>query len=126
MSGIFRHEAAFALSTVSRNAAACRARHSREASGMCRASHIPVAHRSFRDSADASWQVWDVRPTLAERSTVVRLSATLRDGWLAFESDRDRRRLTPVPLGWDTMSDAELRALLRRSERVRPQRRELG
>ncbi|HKG92909.1 MAG TPA: hypothetical protein VKA84_13485 [Gemmatimonadaceae bacterium] len=34
-------------------------------------------------------------------------------GWLAFHADEvnDRRRLAPIPEGWETMSDGELEAL---------------
>ena len=34
------------------------------------------------------------------------------DGWLCFESAVSKRRLTPVPAGWRTMSDRELASLL--------------
>ena len=43
------------------------------------------------------------------------LPPELRDGWLAFESGDERRRLTPPPEGWEALSDAELVALLERS-----------
>lgn len=71
-----------------------------------------MAHRSFRDERGREWQVWDVRPTA---DIVIR--PELRGGWLAFESGDEKRRLAPVPDGWETASDAELLALLARATR---------
>jgi hypothetical protein len=34
------------------------------------------------------------------------------NGWLAFESNDEKRRLTPIPDGWDRLSDRELQNLL--------------
>jgi hypothetical protein len=34
------------------------------------------------------------------------------NGWLVFESDREKRRLHPIPEQWAERSDAELNALL--------------
>jgi hypothetical protein len=36
----------------------------------------------------------------------------LRDGWLCFESEVERRRFAPVPAGWDALHDEELIALI--------------
>ena len=41
----------------------------------------------------------------------VRIASGLSRGWLAFESARDKRRLAPVPPGWESMSDTELAGL---------------
>ena len=37
----------------------------------------------------------------------------LANGWLVFESAREKRRLHPIPPEWATLDDAELTALLR-------------
>lgn len=37
--------------------------------------------------------------------------AGLQDGWLCFESRRERRRLAPIPIGWGELTDAELAVL---------------
>jgi hypothetical protein len=37
------------------------------------------------------------------------------DGWLTFECAGQRRRLTPIPPGWDTLPDLTLAELCRRS-----------
>ena len=41
----------------------------------------------------------------------VRLGDGLGRGWLAFQSDDERRRLAPIPAGWESLSESELRAL---------------
>lgn len=43
----------------------------------------------------------------------------LRDGWLCFESEVERRRFAPVPAGWDALHDEELIALYHRATTVR-------
>jgi hypothetical protein len=46
------------------------------------------------------------------------LTPGLERGWLCFEAEADKRRLTPVPAGWDEAPDAELEGLLRRAQPV--------
>lgn len=69
--------------------------------------------RVFTDAEGAEWEVYDVlalrgfgRPD-AEPSTV---SGPFRaaKSWLTFESAGERRRLSPVPEGWE---DASLEVL---------------
>jgi hypothetical protein len=62
--------------------------------------------REFTDAGGVRWQVWattpmrgDVRPQFAS-------------GWLAFESDAERRRLAPIPSKWEDAADGGLRELL--------------
>jgi hypothetical protein len=78
-----------------------------------------MAHRDLLDSDGVEWQVWAVIPTLAQRlvrSTTLEadssLSPEFRQGWVAFQSRSERKRLMPIPPGWEEMNDAELRALL--------------
>jgi len=70
-----------------------------------------MSHRTFRDAEGEEWQVWDVFP-----STDVR--HTLQGGWLTFQSDREKRRLAPVPLYWTSGDDAELRRMLASAKAV--------
>jgi hypothetical protein len=76
-----------------------------------------MAVREFTDSKDVDWQVWDVTP--AHLHPVTRgedYMGNLQDGWLAFQSGNDRRRLAaPYPADWITLPLAELEELLRRS-----------
>jgi len=106
-----------------------------------------MALRNFRDSRGAEWRVWDVIPHVARsgerrgRDRRVGLAATytgperrrgrdrrvrtpglltpgLERGWLCFEGEADKRRLTPVPAGWDEAPDEELEGLLQRARPV--------
>jgi hypothetical protein len=106
-----------------------------------------MGFRTFRDSRGATWQAWGVVPrnqhhrprTGRDRRSpdpVIRyagperrsgadrrrllstLSPGLEGGWLAFESGSERRRLVPIPEGWDTCSDAELEELCRQARPV--------
>ena len=91
-----------------------------------------MAHRTFRDQDGQVWDVWDVYPTMAERRATpstgevaverrrhseprAPLPPELRDGWLAFESNGERRRLTPAPPDWFGLEDEELERLLGRA-----------
>jgi hypothetical protein len=95
-----------------------------------------MSHREFRDSAGTIWQVWEVHPgrvlsggrerrsgadrrgdsapAAPERRRIERrlsVSPELRQGWLAFRANDDRRRLTPIPTGWLDAPAAELERL---------------
>jgi len=50
------------------------------------------------------------------------MTPTLGAGWLCFESDSQKRRLSPIPAGWDEAPAEELRGLL---DRARPVARRL-
>ena len=43
------------------------------------------------------------------------LPGEMRNGWLAFESKAERRRLAPTPDSWELMSDRELAELVERA-----------
>ena len=90
-------------------------------------------HRQFSDRQGRTWQVWEVIPTFAERRVlqkvvaVERRSATMpraslpvemREGWLAFETKGERRRLAPTPVGWELLSDRELAELVQNATPV--------
>ena len=95
-------------------------------------------HRQFTDGEGRSWDVWEVIPQHAERREAhtdvplerrldnkprASLPVEMRDGWLAFESRHERRRLAPAPLGWELLSDRELVELLERATLVSKVRR---
>ena len=53
------------------------------------------------------WWVYEVRPLVGASS-----DPTVASGWLCFEhSDVTRRRLSPIPENWETMSETELAML---------------
>src|SRR4051812_29437559 len=100
-----------------------------------------MAHRTFRDELGREWDVWEVVPTALERRMAktmqirgipdrrrihesrVLVPDALQRGWLAFQCDSERRRLTPIPEEWAEMTSEELLALLHRADRrSRPRR----
>jgi hypothetical protein len=92
-----------------------------------------VTHRQFKDSQGRIWDVWQVHPTAIERRFSQRRSkdderidaserrkglerrverparpsvaAEFTYGWLCFECPGEKRRLAPVPEGWDRADD---------------------
>jgi hypothetical protein len=72
-----------------------------------------MAVREFTDSKNTVWRVWDV--TTAQMHPVTKkedFMGELAEGWLAFESANEKRRLAaPYPEDWATLSIAELEAL---------------
>ena len=97
-----------------------------------------MAHRQFTDSNRVTWEVWEVAPSHAERRRAerdrrrsrrlgqerrgaidgtlrIRISSELAYGWLCFQSNQEKRRLTPVPDGWEQLDAAGLERLLRES-----------
>lgn len=93
-----------------------------------------MAHRTFRDELGREWDVWEVVPTAVERrlakspravaterrkvqETRVVVPDALEKGWLAFQSGKERRRLSPIPGGWAEMTNDELVGLLNNAGR---------
>jgi hypothetical protein len=103
--------------------------------------------RNFKDTDGHEWRVWDVYPYSVrsnERRVADRRRATsasyagperrrghdrrvrsaalltpgLEAGWLCFENHVDKRRLTPIPAGWESTPEEELRELLQRARSV--------
>jgi len=97
-----------------------------------------MTHRKIRDGDGKSWDVWEVYPSAVERrmsgeypaqkredgSTEERreikvvVPTALQQGWLAFQSGDDRRRLAPIPHRWIDLDDTALVALLCRADRM--------
>jgi hypothetical protein len=70
--------------------------------------------RAFTDSTGVEWRVWDILPISGplEAGADV-LSGSLKNtafanGWLCFESDNEKRRLAPIPLGWESSESSML------------------
>jgi hypothetical protein len=107
-----------------------------------------MAYRTFVDRNGAYWQVWDSQPTRMERRgtpadrrnmkrfpwnglerrsgldrrTISQKRITLAEGygrgWLTFESLDEKRRLIPIPGGWDRATQEELRMLCAKAKLV--------
>ena len=73
--------------------------------------------RTFRDSSDVEWTVFEVRRANDE-SNWAYLPRGFRSGWLCFESTAGKRRLSPVPDGWKLLEPADLLAMLDRATSV--------
>jgi len=94
-----------------------------------------VAHRVFQDSVGRTWTVWAVVPERPERrrktadgpsleerrrrhETRLRLNDKLTNGWLAFETNGERRRFAPIPEDWVALDDVELNDLCSMAELI--------
>lgn len=107
-----------------------------------------MALRNFRDEGGGEWRVWDVVPHVlrggAERRRAERrrggvmaysgperrtgadrrsgaggMIPSMGSGWLCFENGEGaKRRLSPIPAGWDKAPDDELAGLLNRARQV--------
>ena len=90
-----------------------------------------MAHRTFRDAAGAAWQAWDTYPSA--RRGKMGVSGALTGGWLCFErldapgpGAAEKRRLAPVPAGWEALPEAALHALIAGCAPVAPSPRRGG
>lgn len=106
----------------------------RSDSANFRAREQSVTHRTFKDRQGRIWDVWQVHPSAAERRFSQRrvfdedrtdnserrsgsdrrlrerdarapVAAEFAYGWLCFETVGEKRRLAPVPEGWDRADD---------------------
>lgn len=97
-----------------------------------------MTHRKIKDGDGRSWDVWEVYPSAVERrmsgeypavapSDAVKrerrevrllVPAELQQGWLAFQSGEERRRVAPIPENWTALGDSALLALLDRADRL--------
>lgn len=79
-----------------------------------------MSYRVVTDRTGAAWQVWTVHPTRRGASSAFTVAPEYTTGWLAFErlddgadpSAREKRRLAPVPNGWEQSSEADVLRLL--------------
>lgn len=80
-----------------------------------------MAVREFTDSRGVDWRAWDVTPSHMHPVTRGEdYMANLQDGWLVFESGREKRRLeAPYPSNWNVLPIPELEELCRRASPVR-------
>lgn len=72
-----------------------------------------MAHREFIDSKGTHWLVWSTTPSPGSV-----LGDDMQKGWLTFESDGSRRRLIPMPRGWEEAAPDRLELYCRAAEAV--------
>jgi|SRR5690348_7944525 hypothetical protein len=97
-----------------------------------------MTHRKIKDGDGRSWDVWEVYPSAVEqrmsgeypavpsgdgstkerREVRLLVPSELQQGWLAFQSGDERRRLAPIPENWNTLLDSALVALLCQADRL--------
>ncbi len=106
-----------------------------------------MSYRLFEDSKRTEWQVWDIVPRLEERRkaaeterrvgikvipfadrrrTSRRVANTRRtllrgsyaQGWLCFESGKEKRRLSPIPDDWTTCDEETIEGYLNEGQIV--------
>jgi hypothetical protein len=73
-----------------------------------------MSYREVRDERGRLWQVWNTVPT----SVAGALAEGFAAGWLTFECDSEKRRMAPVPEGWEETPDERLLSLLARAQPV--------
>jgi hypothetical protein len=73
-----------------------------------------MAYVEFTDRTGRLWRVWHTRPRHSEARSA--LPEDWRDGWLTFESGAEKRRLAPVPAGWEDLPPKRLELLCRVAE----------
>lgn len=78
------------------------------------------AHREFDDQLGVRWMVFAVYPSSA-RVARAGLRAQYQEGWLAFDSGVETRRLAPIPADWLDLADSDLEAACGRAE-IAPKR----
>src|SRR3982074_1292635 len=63
--------------------------------------------RSCTDRTGVRWEIFEVQPSPESRATE-RMPEAFRAGWLCFQSSTERRRLAPIPLGWQGWEERAL------------------
>jgi hypothetical protein len=74
--------------------------------------------RTITDSTGVEWTVFEVKKQGDGTARWSYLPEQYGNGWLCFESDVSKRRLTPVPTRWREFSDRELTGLLDEAQPV--------
>ena len=73
------------------------------------------AHREFDDTRGVRWIVFAVYPSSA-RVARAGLRPQFQEGWLAFDSGVETRRLAPIPSDWIELPDHALEDACQRAE----------
>lgn len=82
--------------------------------------------RQIRDDAGVEWMVYEVNPAAGAWRSIESLPEGYRNGWLCFESPTEKRRLTPLPIGWQDLPIEKLSGLLGSAIQVRRAAQQYG
>ena len=74
-----------------------------------------ATHRTFTDARGTWWDVFAVYPE-SRQWPHTPLKGTFQQGWLCFDAGTEKRRLSPIPDDWRTVSDKDLERLAERAE----------
>ena len=80
-----------------------------------------MALRKFSDPDGRAWRVWDVHPDQHAGGSEMGSSYVaegMGGGWLVFEGSPGKRRLHPIPAGWEASDDARLWSLCQQAGAV--------
>jgi hypothetical protein len=72
-----------------------------------------MGQREFTDSRGRHWLVWSTTPMTGSV-----LASEMRQGWLTFDSDSERRRLVPIPRDWENAANDRLELYCRAAQGV--------
>ena len=97
-----------------------RLRQERELEKIARKT-APQNYRRFSDPRGIEWNAFAVHPSSATTAHAA-LPRQYREGWLSFDSERETRRVAPIPEGWRELSEQELLDLLEKAE-IAPRRK---
>ena len=80
-----------------------------------------MAVRDVVDEKGTKWKVWLVSAASINPKTAAEdFLGDYADGWLCFQSDKERRRLARYPQDWDRLPDKEVIRLLKTAQIVKP------
>lgn len=74
--------------------------------------------RTITDANGVEWTVFEVKRQGGAGDRWTYLPDEFGNGWLCFESNVSKRRLTPVPATWRELGDGELLQLLYQAKPV--------
>ncbi|HEX8393832.1 MAG TPA: hypothetical protein VF665_15935 [Longimicrobium sp.] len=78
-----------------------------------------MALRSFADSSGREWRVWSIVPTYESECDSGQYTPGLQGGWLCFEHQDQKRRLSPIPEDWEIAEAADLERYCTSAQPVR-------
>lgn len=78
-----------------------------------------MSSRTVSDPQGRTWLVWSVYPSSTTQVAPAGVHPDYRDGWLTFECGSLKRRLAPIPPGWEAASDNAVLGMLARATEAR-------